>query len=191
MHRIPLTSIIALVVFGGSCTGEELTKNQATSPAELQAATGSKVTVTDLPVKSVEEAEKLAFQKSAGASAAGGFGEFNDCSQCMTILQRIKKGTNMLLPSICAVEGKSKSKKKYAACAATFKALQGQIATDKHGNALFEGCYKYEEYAAKEWVKPCPTHVMCSVLKNLDNQPFCQPLSMEDPFKKAAPTNAS
>lgn len=28
---------------------------------------------------------------------------------------------------------------------------------------LFEGCYKYETYGAKEWVKPCPSHVMCSV----------------------------
>ena len=27
---------------------------------------------------------------------------------------------------------------------------------------LFEGCYKYEIYQAKEWIKPCPSHVMCS-----------------------------
>jgi len=49
---------------------------------------------------------------------------------------------------------------------------------------LFEGCYKYEKYKAKEWVKPCPSHVICSVLKNLENEPFCQPLPMEDPFTR-------
>jgi hypothetical protein len=51
-----------------------------------------------------------------------------------------------------------------------------------HRYWLFEGCYKYEIYNAKEWVKPCPSHVMCTVLKKLDNQPFCKPLPMEDPF---------
>jgi len=49
---------------------------------------------------------------------------------------------------------------------------------------LFEGCYKYEIYQSKEWIKPCPSHVMCSVLKNLSNKPFCEPLPMEDPFKE-------
>ena len=49
---------------------------------------------------------------------------------------------------------------------------------------MFEGCYKYEIYGAKEWVKPCPSHIQCSVLKNLKNHPFCYPMPMEDPFKR-------
>ena len=47
---------------------------------------------------------------------------------------------------------------------------------------LFEGCYKYEIYQAKEWVRPCPSHVVCTVLKDLTNNPFCKPLAMENPF---------
>lgn len=50
---------------------------------------------------------------------------------------------------------------------------------------LFEGCFKYEIYRAKEWIKPCPSHVMCSVLKDLNGKSFCDPLPMENPFAPA------
>lgn len=49
---------------------------------------------------------------------------------------------------------------------------------------LFEGCYKYEIYGAREWIKPCPSHVMCSTLMDLSNKPFCEALPMENPFKE-------
>jgi len=50
---------------------------------------------------------------------------------------------------------------------------------------LMEGCYKYEIYEAKEWVKPCPSHVMCSALMNGESKPapFCKAVPMENPFK--------
>ena len=47
---------------------------------------------------------------------------------------------------------------------------------------LFEGCYKYEVYGAREWIKPCPSHVMCSTLQDLSGNPFCKAMPMENPF---------
>lgn len=35
------------------------------------------------------------------------------------------------------------------------------------------------------WIKPCPSHVMCSVLKDLSAAPFCPALPMENPFADA------
>jgi len=105
--------------------------------------------------------------------------EFSECKTCVFVLERIKKGTNMLLPAICS-ELYLKYPDSYAFCHQVLNALS------LNGNNvrywLFEGCYKYEIYQAKEWIKPCPSHVMCSVLKNLSNAPFCTPMPMEDPF---------
>jgi len=95
------------------------------------------------------------------------------------VLERIKKGTNMLLPAICS-EIYLRYPDAYAHCHQVLNSLS------LNGNSvrywLFEGCYKYEVYGAKEWVKPCPSHVMCSVLKDLSDQPFCAPMPMENPF---------
>lgn len=110
-------------------------------------------------------------------------GTFGTCKTCVFVLERIKKGTNMLLPAICS-EIYIKFPDAYAVCHQVLNSLS------LNGNNvrywLFEGCYKYEIYQAKEWVKPCPSHVMCTVLKTLDNTPFCKPLPMEDPFKDEA-----
>jgi len=37
-------------------------------------------------------------------------------------------------------------------------------------------------YGAKEWTRPCPSHVICSVLKSLDDTAFCKAMPQEDPF---------
>lgn len=118
----------------------------------------------------------------SAAPAAGGEeqpGEFGPCKTCVFVLERVKKGTNMLLPAICS-EIYTKYPVAYGYCHQTLNALS------LNGNNvrywLFEGCYKYEIYQAKEWVKPCPSHVQCTVLKMLNNAPFCEPLPMEDPF---------
>jgi len=105
--------------------------------------------------------------------------DFNECKTCVFVLERIKKGTNMLLPSICS-EIYQKYPTAYGFCHQVLNSLS------LNGNNvrywLFEGCYKYEIYQAKEWIKPCPSHVMCSVLKNLKSAPFCKPMPMENPF---------
>eukprot|EP00466_Bigelowiella_natans_P004876 jgi/Bigna1/90703/estExt_fgenesh1_pg.C_770019 len=106
--------------------------------------------------------------------------ELKECKTCVFVLERIKKGTNMILPAICS-EIYEKYPKDYGTCHQVLNAL-----TVNGGNIrywLFEGCYKYEIYQAKEWIKPCPSHVMCSALKMLDDKEFCKPMKMEDPFK--------
>jgi len=117
----------------------------------------------------------------AEAEAKDEDGVFGWCKTCVFVLERIKKGTNMLLPAICS-EIYISFPNAYALCHQVLNALS------LNGNNvrywLFEGCYKYEIYQAKEWVKPCPSHVMCTVLKNLQNKSFCKPLPMEDPFKE-------
>eukprot|EP00310_Coccolithus_braarudii_P019705 CAMPEP_0183332684 /NCGR_PEP_ID=MMETSP0164_2-20130417/1786_1 /TAXON_ID=221442 /ORGANISM="Coccolithus pelagicus ssp braarudi, Strain PLY182g" /LENGTH=196 /DNA_ID=CAMNT_0025501453 /DNA_START=21 /DNA_END=611 /DNA_ORIENTATION=- len=120
--------------------------------------------------------------KGASKGGGGGGGDFSPCKTCVFVIERIKKGTNMLLPSICAeLYEKFPKGGAYASCHETLNALQTNGNNVRYW--LFEGCYKYEIYQAKEWVKPCPSHVMCSVLKDLSGtKPFCEPLPMENPF---------
>lgn len=120
----------------------------------------------------------------AGAKAKEGEEEegekFGPCKTCVFVLERIKKGTNMLLPAICS-ELYHKYPDAYALCHQVLNALS--INGNNVRYWLFEGCYKYEIYQSKEWIKPCPSHVMCSVLKDLSSKPFCPALPMENPFK--------
>jgi len=106
--------------------------------------------------------------------------KFGSCKTCVFVLERIKKGTNMLLPAICS-ELYHKYPDAYALCHQVLNALS--INGNNVRYWLFEGCYKYEIYQSKEWIKPCPSHVMCSVLKDLASKPFCPALPMENPFK--------
>eukprot|EP00470_Lotharella_oceanica_P012164 CAMPEP_0170185800 /NCGR_PEP_ID=MMETSP0040_2-20121228/37481_1 /TAXON_ID=641309 /ORGANISM="Lotharella oceanica, Strain CCMP622" /LENGTH=173 /DNA_ID=CAMNT_0010432315 /DNA_START=84 /DNA_END=605 /DNA_ORIENTATION=- len=125
----------------------------------------------------VEEGEhsSLSASKMANASA----GEFGPCRTCVFVLERVKKGTNMLLPSICS-EVYDKFPSSYGTCHQVLNALTVNGGNIKYW--LFEGCYKYEIYQAKEWVKPCPSHVMCAALEGLDKSKFCTQMAMEDPF---------
>jgi len=106
---------------------------------------------------------------------------FGPCKTCVFVLERIKKGTNMLLPAICS-ELYHKYPDAYALCHQVLNALS--INGNNVRYWLFEGCFKYEIYQSKEWIKPCPSHVMCSVLKDLAAKPFCPALPMENPFKE-------
>jgi len=105
--------------------------------------------------------------------------DFGPCKTCVFVLERIKKGSNMLLPAICS-ELYHKYPDAYALCHQVLNALS--INGNNVRYWLFEGCFKYEIYQSKEWIKPCPSHVMCSVLKDLSAEPFCPALPMENPF---------
>jgi len=109
--------------------------------------------------------------------------DFGSCKTCVFVLERIKKGSNMLLPAICS-ELYHKYPDAYALCHQVLNALS--INGNNVRYWLFEGCFKYEIYQSKEWIKPCPSHVMCSVLKDLSAEPFCPALPMENPFEAAA-----
>jgi len=127
----------------------------------------------------------FAGEKSEAKAQGGALG---NCKTCVFVLERIKKGTDMLLPSICT-EIYKQFAGDYKFCHFTLDALAANGNNVRYW--LFEGCYKYEIYQAKEWVKPCPSHVMCAVLKqpaaSATSPPkgFCQALPMENPFKGA------
>jgi len=46
-------------------------------------------------------------------------------------------------------------------------------------------------YNTREWIKPCPSHVVCAAVKNLWNQPFCKGLPPEMPFSNDEPHPAA
>jgi hypothetical protein len=117
-----------------------------------------------------------------GPGEDGDGAEFGSCKTCVFVLERIKKGSNMLLPAICS-ELYHKYPDAYALCHQVLNALS--INGNNVRYWLFEGCFKYEIYQSKEWIKPCPSHVMCSVLKDLSAKPFCPALPMENPFADA------
>jgi len=120
--------------------------------------------------------------KAKGPGEDGDGEDFGPCKTCVFVLERIKKGSNMLLPAICS-ELYHKYPDAYALCHQVLNALS--INGNNVRYWLFEGCFKYEIYQSKEWIKPCPSHVMCSVLKDLSAEPFCPALPMENPFAEA------
>ena len=95
-----------------------------------------------------------------------------DCETCTYVLERIKKGTSMLLPAICSELRARKGPDAYSSCQQTLDAL-GRL--NNAGNWLFEGCYQPQAGGSKEWISPCPTRLQCSGLTKPDGQPFCAP----------------
>ncbi|GAB5368653.1 hypothetical protein AAMO2058_001338100 [Amorphochlora amoebiformis] len=103
----------------------------------------------------------------------------DSCRTCVFILERFKRSTNTLLPAMCS-EVYDKFPGSYGMCHQVLASLRSTGGNIR--NWLYEGCYKYEVYQAKEWVRPCPSHVMCAALQGLDKSNFCQQMPMEDPF---------
>jgi hypothetical protein len=136
-------------------------------------------------LSALEHTPRSLVQTSQSAMEPGSKGDgedFGPCKTCVFVLERIKKGSNMLLPAICS-ELYHKYPDAYALCHQVLNALS--INGNNVRYWLFEGCFKYEIYQSKEWIKPCPSHVMCSVLKDLSAAPFCPALPMENPFADA------
>jgi len=167
----------------------------ATTPAGATEATGDNVLAalehTPAHRQQQQQSHAMATQqhslvqtnsKALSAGEDGDGEEFGPCKTCVFVLERIKKGSNMLLPAICS-ELYHKYPDAYALCHQVLNALS--INGNNVRYWLFEGFFKYEIYQSKEWIKPCPSHVMCSVLKDLSAEPFCPALPMENPFEAA------
>jgi len=159
---------------------------QSTIPVGAQDVGGSNILQAMESIPSHALVETHASQPPEEGAVDGG-GEapaeaFGPCKTCVFVLERIKKGSNMLLPAICS-ELYHKYPDAYALCHQVLNALS--INGNNVRYWLFEGCFKYEIYQSKEWIKPCPSHVMCSVLKDLSANPFCPALPMENPFAAA------
>jgi len=109
------------------------------------------------------------------------------CETCEYVVERIKNGANLLLSSICS-DLRKKSPEEFADCKEVLHALAGN-ASDLR-SWLFEGCYLYDDPFGgnadqKVWVKPCPSRVICSTLRELNDKPFCGAGS--DPFADSSP----
>ncbi|MEM8936747.1 MAG: hypothetical protein AAGC77_10110 [Pseudomonadota bacterium] len=136
-------------------------------------ARASSVVLAALPEQAAE-AKPPAPEKKTKKSQ-----ETRACSTCVAVVDKMKANTTTILPAICS-ELYIKSPEDQAMCEQVVNSLPLDGNNERYW--LFEGCYAYEAYQSKEWVKPCPTHTQCTALKQLNNQPFCQPLPMEDPF---------
>lgn len=96
-------------------------------------------------------------------------GNGESCATCRAVVDRIMVGTNTLLPAICA-ERYARGSDDFAECHEVLSALASNGNDVRYW--LFEGCYVWEA-DAREWVQPCPTSVICSVLRQANGQPFC------------------
>ena len=158
---------------------------QAQQAAQSTVPAGASEAASGDVLSALEHAPHALVQTGSEARGPGEEGdgtEFGPCKTCVFVLERIKKGSNMLLPAICS-ELYHKYPDAYALCHQVLNALS--INGNNVRYWLFEGCFKYEIYQSKEWIKPCPSHVMCSVLKDLSAAPFCPALPMENPFADA------
>ncbi|GAB5371821.1 hypothetical protein AAMO2058_001612700 [Amorphochlora amoebiformis] len=103
--------------------------------------------------------------------------KWSKCKTCVFMMERIKKGTNMILPTICT-ELRLKYPDSYTDCHGLLKEINLEANNIRYW--MFEGCYKYEIYEAREWTQPCPSHVICSSVGK-----YCPELPPENPFPAA------
>ncbi len=82
------------------------------------------------------------------------------CRSCVFVIEMMKRGFLNRLPEICN-ENFVKDPKSYHVCHQVLNAFT--MSGDNLRYWIFEGCYKYENYGAREWIRPCPSHVICSV----------------------------
>jgi hypothetical protein len=84
------------------------------------------------------------------------------CKTCVFVIERIKKGTNMLLPSI-VVDLKNESESSFDQHKDAETALahdEATVAFDSGTIPYVNGTPSVSFSLAKEWVRPCPSHVM-------------------------------
>jgi len=178
----PLISFLQSHQRAFASQSEQSPSQQAQQAAQSTVPHGAAEAVSGDVLSALEHTPHALVQTGASAGEPGSQGDgedFGPCKTCVFVLERIKKGSNMLLPAICS-ELYHKYPDAYALCHQVLNALS--INGNNVRYWLFEGCFKYEIYQSKEWIKPCPSHVMCSVLKDLSAAPFCPALPMENPF---------
>lgn len=105
--------------------------------------------------------------------------DFGPCETCVFVLERVKKGTNVLIPTICA-ELFDRHPNAYGFCNETNNAMS--LNGERIRYWLFSGCLRDETYGERNWLKPCPSHVICSELARLDGAGFCAPVPAFDPL---------
>jgi len=109
--------------------------------------------------------------------------DYPNCQTCVTVLERIKHGTGdqfgiafgarpWFLPTICNVMWK-KEPETYAPCHQVLHAVRNNGRSIFHWLHPQGGCYENYIYQRRHWIHPCPSHVVCSVLRDFRLKPFC------------------
>jgi len=124
-------------------------------------------------------ADEALVQVSATASAATASIPWGPCRTCVWVLERLKLGKGILVRQLCD-ELYQKLPDYFSLCHQVLDAMMANARNIQYWEE--QGCYKYEVYDAREWVKPCPSHVICAEMKTLAQTPFCVALPMENPF---------
>lgn len=101
----------------------------------------------------------------------------SSCRTCVFVIERLKRGTNRLLPTVCT--------ELYALYPSTYETCHQLLnAISLNGNNvrywLFEGCYRFED--DPDPLKPCPSQLLCALLQPLADLQDCAPEPMPDPF---------
>lgn len=107
------------------------------------------------------------------------------CQTCVYLLERIKAGKDKMLPAMCSVLYAG-SEEPFKCCQHVLKAVT--VNANNVRSWLQDGCYKHEVYMhSKEWIRPCPSHVICSALTYGPGQgtPLCKSLKALSPFDPA------
>lgn len=131
----------------------------------------------------------------AGTVAAGGGAGDGQCSHvcsvvgcktCVYVMEQIKAGVVSMLPVMCSNLFATPAFGSYECCQHMLRAVSYNSANVRQW--LTEGCHMDEVYGAREWVSPCPSHVICSALTYGDDGScssgvrFCPLIARPDPF---------
>ena len=104
------------------------------------------------------------------------------CTTCMFVMERLRVSPDVLPASVCA-EMMMRFPDAYPCCTRVVHDVDEAGAAVR--KALFDGCYQVEIYGgAKEWIRPCPPHVVCNQILTGRGDGFCPVEPADRPFGK-------
>jgi len=122
--------------------GAEAAAQQAAPAGAVEASSDNVLAALEhTPHHALVQTGAKAGAKAKAPGEDGDGEDFGPCKTCVFVLERIKKGSNMLLPAICS-ELYHKYPDAYALCHQVLNALS--INGNNVRYWLFEGCFKYE-----------------------------------------------
>eukprot|EP00499_Haloplacidia_sp_CaronLabIsolate_P009427 CAMPEP_0196770792 /NCGR_PEP_ID=MMETSP1104-20130614/1339_1 /TAXON_ID=33652 /ORGANISM="Cafeteria sp., Strain Caron Lab Isolate" /LENGTH=349 /DNA_ID=CAMNT_0042140907 /DNA_START=1 /DNA_END=1050 /DNA_ORIENTATION=+ len=149
-------------------------ENEMFSAADDARFARSQAAETQMVQARASAGQAAAASASTAASTRVKGDSLGQCKNCIYVMERIKQGYQYMLPSICVeVFHKTQSQEEYTICHNVLAALSVWGHNVRHWFKF--GCYKSEPYGAQELVKPCPSHVICSQITDLEKKAFCSP----------------
>jgi len=134
----------------------------------------------DASVETYTAAEAKTIAEMTIRTAEDGGGDYPNCDTCINVLERIKAGSGngfgmnfgraYHLPTICNVMWKT-DPETYGPCHQALHAIR------TNGRNVFywirHGCFENYLYQHRHFIHPCPSHVICAVLRDFKLKPFC------------------